>query len=85
MPVWIVAGEEGFGAAAWAEQGAADFSEGQRAGGISACGGACACESALQLGDALAEGGVGEVQEPADFSAGVAGEGEEGGDAERGG
>ena len=39
----------------------------------------------MSLRDALAKGGVGEVQQPADFLAGVAGEGEKGREAEGGG
>ena len=76
MSVRIVAGEEGLLAAGGAEEGAADAAEGEGADGIGLwC--RSVLEGPLELGYALAEGGVGEVQKPADFPAGVAGEGEQ--------
>ena len=46
-------GEKGLGAARWTEQGAADASESEGAGGVAIRGGAG--QSALELGDALAQ------------------------------
>ena len=84
MSVGVVAGEECVLAACWTEQRPADAAECQRASrvrfrrrGV--------VERALELGDALAEGGVREIQQPADFAAGVAGEGEKRREAEGGG
>jgi len=82
MAVGIVAGEEGVFAPGRAEQGAADAAEGELAGGIGCVGRGGAGEGAAELADALAESGVGQVEEPADLLARVAGEGEEGGEAE---
>lgn len=80
-----MAGEESVRAAGWAEQGAADATEGELAGGIACVGRGGIGEGAAKLADTLAEGGVGEVEEPADLLAGVAGEGKEGGETEAGG
>ncbi|MEQ1610852.1 MAG: hypothetical protein ABL956_18090 [Hyphomonadaceae bacterium] len=83
MPVGIVAGEEGFVAACRVKQGAAYADESQRAGGACfRCAGAG--EGALQLRDALAQVLAGEVEQPADLLPGVAAEGEQSGDAQRG-
>ena len=82
MSVGIVAGEDGVFAPGRAEQRAADAAEGELAGGVGCVGRWGVGEGALELADALAECGVGEVEEPADFLAGVAGEGEQGGEAE---
>ena len=76
-----MAGEKGVLAAGGPEQSPTDAAEGEGAGGGRVRGGGVV-ERALELGDALAEGGVGEIQEPADFLAGMAGEGEERGEAE---
>lgn len=78
-----MAGEEGVLAACGAEQSPTDAAEGEGAGGVCA-GRRGLVERALELRDALAEGGVGQIQEPADFLASVAGEGEERGEAESG-
>ena len=84
MTVRVVAGEESVFAPGRAEQGAAYAAEGEGAGrvGVWRWRG---FESALELRDALAEGVVGKVQEPADFLAGVTAESEESGDAQGGG
>ena len=83
MAVGVVAGEEGVFSPGGPEQRAADAAEGEVSTGV--------CprrwrvgEGAAELADALAEGGIGEVEQPADFLAGVAGKGEEGGEAEGG-
>lgn len=83
MTVRVVAGEESVFAPGRAEQGAAYAAEGEGAGrvGVWRWRG---FESALELRDALAEGVVGKVQEPADFLARVTAEGEESGDAQGG-
>ena len=73
-------GEKGLGAARWTEQGAADASESEGAGGVAIRGGAG--QSALELGDALAQRVVGQVQQPPDFLPRMATEGEQGGDAQ---
>lgn len=82
MSVGIVAGEEGAFAPGGSEEGAADATESELAGGGCCFGGGDAGESALELADALAEGGVAEVEQPADLLAGVAGESQQGGEAE---
>ena len=76
-----MAREKGVLAAGGPEQSPTDAAEGEGAGGGRVRGGGVV-ERALELGDALAEGGVGEIQELADFLAGMAGEGEERGEAE---
>ena len=85
MSVGVVAGEDGVFEPGRAEEGAADAAEGKLAGGVGCVGGRGAGEGAAELADALAERGVGEVEEPADLLPGVSGEGEEGGEAEAGG
>lgn len=85
MSVGIVAGEDGVFAPGRAKERAADAAEGELAGGVGCVGRGGAGEGAPELADALAEGCVAEVEQPADFLAGVTGESEEGGEAQAGG
>lgn len=85
MAVGIMAGEESVRAAGRGEKRAADAAEGELAGGVGCFGCRGAGEGAAELADALAEGGVRKVEQPADLLAGVAGQGKQGGEAQAGG